>query len=101
MFLTLEHHHRLRQLARRASPLEVCGVITRQGKIIQLPNIAKVDPYNTFTMDLRRVTQRIAYIWHSHPGGDPDPSEQDLALLRVCPYGYLIVTSDEVASYTA
>lgn len=100
MILTRAHHHRLRNLAALASPHETCGVITSRGLVIELANLHP-NPRDCFRMDLRHVKRhQIAAIFHSHPNGDPRPSREDLAVLRSCPFGYLIVTAGEVASYS-
>ncbi|MCV7100167.1 hypothetical protein [Mycobacterium palustre] len=72
--LTLEHYDWLRFRAAQASPFEVCGFIMRDGSITEIRNVAE-NPYDTFTMDLRQISrhvdvERIAAIWHTHPGGD-------------------------------
>lgn len=105
MIFTLEHHHWLRARAADAHPFEVCGFVMTDGDIIEIANVAS-DPLNTFRMDLRQIRRRvnlnrIAAIWHTHPAGDIRPSEADLNAIRLCEWGYLIVTSDEVALYEA
>ncbi len=105
MIFTLEHHHWLRRRAVEAAPFEVCGFVMSDGSIIEIRNVAK-NPYDTFSMDLRQIRRRVnlnrvAAIWHTHPGGDIRPSEADLEAIRLCEWGYLIVTADEVALYEA
>ena len=105
MIFTLEHHTWLRRRAAQAVPFEVCGFIMRDGSIIEIRNVAE-NPYDTFTMDLRQIRRRvnlkrIAAIWHTHPGGDIRPSKADLKAIRLCEWGYLIATADEVALYEA
>ncbi len=105
MTFTLEHHHWLRARAAEAHPLEACGFIMRDGSIIEIANIHE-NPYDNFSMDLRQIRRRVnlnrvAAIWHTHPGGDIRPSEADLEAIRLCEWGYLIVTADEVALYEA
>ena len=103
MIFTPEHHYRLRRRAANAHPLEACGFVMRDGSIIEIRNVAS-DPLNTFTMDLRQISRevnvrRIGAIWHSHPNGDIRPSKADLEAIRLCEWGYIIVTADEIAWY--
>jgi proteasome lid subunit RPN8/RPN11 len=101
--VTLEQCDWLRLIAAQASPFEVCGFIMRDGSIIEIRNVAE-NPYDTFTMDLRQIernvdVEKIAAIWHTHPGGDIRPSKADLTAIRLCEWDYVIVTADEVALY--
>lgn len=101
--VTLEHYDWLRLRAARASPFEVCGFIMHDGSIIEIRNVAE-NPYDTFMMDLRQIgrnvdVEKIAAIWHTHPGGDIRPSTADLKAIRLCEWDYLIVTADEIALY--
>jgi proteasome lid subunit RPN8/RPN11 len=57
-------------------------------------------------MSLRQIRRKvdvsqIGAIWHTHPGGDIRPSKADLNAIRLCEWGYLIATADEVALYGA
>jgi proteasome lid subunit RPN8/RPN11 len=105
VIFTLEHHHRLRRRAAEAAPLEACGFVMRDGSIIEIRNVAE-NPHGTFSMDLRQIrrtvdVRKIAAMWHTHPGGDIRPSKADLQAIRLCEWGYLIVTADKVALYEA
>jgi proteasome lid subunit RPN8/RPN11 len=102
---TLEHHHWLRRRAADAAPLEVCGFVMSDGSIIEINNVHE-NPCDYFSMDLRQIrrkvdVRKIAAMWHTHPNGDVRPSEADLQAIRLCEWGYLIVTADEVALYEA
>ena len=105
MIFTPEHHNWFRRRAVKASPFEVCGFVMRNGDIVEIRNVAE-NPYDTFTMDLRQISRKIgvtkiAAMWHSHPGGDIRPSKADLKAIRLCEWGYVIATADEVALYEA
>lgn len=103
MIFTPGHHHWLRRRAADAHPLETCGFIMHNGEIIEIANVAR-NPYDTFRMSLRQIRRevnvsKIAAIWHTHPGGDIRPGTADLEAIRLCEWGYLIVTTDAVALY--
>ncbi len=103
MIFTPEHHHWLRARAADAAPREACGFVMRDGEICEIANVA-ADPFDTFSMDLHQIgrevdVRRIAAIWHTHPGNDPRPSEADLEAIRLCQWGYLIVTTTQVRCY--
>lgn len=74
MIFTLEHHNWLLRRAAQAAPFEVCGFIMCDGSIIEIRNVAE-NPYHTFKPDLEAI--------------------------RLCEWGYLIATADEVAVYEA
>lgn len=83
----------------RALPNEACGVVI-DGVAYELPNVAS-DPVHHYAMDLVRLAELVEThgypeaAWHSHPGGTPHPSTDDL---RFHPPGVrlVIVTPDQV-----
>jgi len=103
VIFTPGHHYRLRRRAAQAAPLEACGFVMRNGSIIDIRNVAE-NPYDSFTMDLWQISRqvdvsKIGAIWHTHPNGDIRPSRPDLEAIRLCEWGYIIVSSDEIAWY--
>jgi proteasome lid subunit RPN8/RPN11 len=70
--------------ARAAEPNEACGVIVDEVVIVEIPNVHK-EPATFFEMDpevLLDVYEEygtIDGVWHSHPNGDPFPSDADRA----------------------
>ena len=95
------------QIARYALDLrleEVCGVIAGIGEqarqVIPIKNVA-VDPQHHFRLDERAFTQAIfdmeraglsfIGIYHSHPHGDPIPSQTDIQQANYPDTVYLIV----------
>lgn len=60
---------------------ERCGVITRDGEVLELSNIA-VDPIAGFRFDPSEVVIHFSdalATWHTHPGADPNLSDADYA----------------------
>ena len=45
---------------------EICGVIDRQGRVHQLPNISHKDKKNTFNLDYKSKGIDAVAIWHRH-----------------------------------
>ncbi len=104
LWLTQEHVNTLVQAAQQGAPEEVCGLIVGIGnrvtQIIPIPNAA-ANPITRYEMDakaqfeaMRDADQAglaIIAFYHSHPKGDPIPSETDI---REAFYGdtpYLII----------
>jgi proteasome lid subunit RPN8/RPN11 len=104
LWLTQEHVNTLVQAARHGAPHEVCGLIVgisnRATQIIPIPNVA-ADPITRYEMDAKAQFEAvrdaeqtglaIIAFYHSHPKGDPIPSETDI---REAFYGdtpYLII----------
>lgn len=62
---------------------ERCGVITKNGKVVELVNIHE-NPIDGFSFSAQDSLDWLASgdaisTWHTHPGGDPNLSEQDYA----------------------
>jgi proteasome lid subunit RPN8/RPN11 len=95
------------KIARHALDLrleEVCGVIAGVGEqahqVIAIKNVAN-DPEHHFRLDERIFTQAmfdieraglsLIGIYHSHPNGDPIPSQTDIQQAHYSDTAYLIV----------
>lgn len=67
---------------------ELCGVILADGDIMQLPNIHE-EPVKGFHMDpaafLEQIEAGAVATWHTHPGRDPNLSEEDMGGFRQWP----------------
>lgn len=87
---------------------EVCGFITKSGIILDVENVAD-NPKTEFFMSpneqynmMRMYNKNILGIWHTHPSGNPFPSESDrLGATFGLPmdYWYWIVTTEYVYQY--
>ena len=83
---------------------EVCGIMAGMGEqvrqIIPIANVAS-DPVHFFRLDEREFTQAmfeikrtglsLIGIYHSHPNGDPIPSQADIQQSNYADTAYLIV----------
>jgi proteasome lid subunit RPN8/RPN11 len=60
---------------------EICGVITSSGDVVQLPNV-HTEPVKGFHIEpvsfLAFVQAGAVATWHTHPGRDPNLSEEDM-----------------------
>lgn len=104
-----EQRRWLQNRAIQASPHEVCGLIMENGDIIEIRNVA-VNTMRQFRMDREQLVEKligredfIYAIWHTHPGGNPNPSQRDLEAIYCGAiqrnWLYLIVTSSGVHPY--
>lgn len=83
--------------ARRALPREACGYVFLTGLTVEVPNVAHHGE-KFFIMDMD--VQRQLYmqhgppvgVWHSHPNGDPNPSDSDLVYHPE--HTYLLIVAD-------
>lgn len=60
---------------------ERCGIITKAGEVLELQNCHD-DPVRGFRIDPRDIIEhfdKAAATWHTHPGADPNLSEEDYA----------------------
>lgn len=63
--------------------IEVCGYVFENGLVVPMQNVAK-NPGRFFIMDFDEQVRVIAThgipvaCWHSHPSGDPTPSQADI-----------------------
>ena len=96
--------------AARSSENELCGFITNQFDLVYVKNSHK-EPRSNFFMQVRDMKQAIERIYvsdnqiiavfHTHPGGSPHPSGNDINGWPNEKLGwrYLIATADEVYEY--
>lgn len=99
----------LMRRAFQAAPQEACGFIMKDGRTIEIRNVA-LNSHNNFEMDRQQLVDKgiepndVAALWHTHPSGSTNPSavdQRNMAALGES-YGdwaYLIVTKDDVAQY--
>lgn len=79
------------QLVQAQAPREACGLLgCAQGRVLRVAPIANVaeKPEHRFEMDARQLVQvmfeferaglEAGTIWHSHPWGEPLPSQEDI-----------------------
>jgi len=100
----------LRDKALQAAPLEACGFILDDGKIIECANVSR-KPTVSFEMSSHDILNKlvgydlssIIAIWHTHPGGTPYPSKTDVHAMNIGAihenWDYYIVTKDEVTQW--
>lgn len=94
----------LRTLRRKyqATGNERVGFIHKTRGVLELTNIAReadkgfeIDP-----LDLIKHEDHITHIWHTHPGAEAEPSDQDLEGFKAYPdLFHIIVGSDGTKQY--
>jgi proteasome lid subunit RPN8/RPN11 len=86
------------------APREVCGIIagikSRAVEILPIANVA-AEPYHSYTMDARQYVQTLLALearglsllgfYHSHPTGDPIPSDVDVKQATYPQTPYVII----------
>jgi proteasome lid subunit RPN8/RPN11 len=84
------------------SPHEVCGFFSHEWDVISVRNVHRA-PARGFAMDedellalMERTDGDLLGVWHSHPGGNPYPSDADESFAFSGFYRYFIVTSESV-----
>lgn len=95
------------QLGQAAEPLEACGIITPDGRVVQVPNVSP-EPHRHYQLEsaglvnaMREYTERSntplselqrdhLIIWHTHPGDQVGPSKVDMRQ-KVAGFRYLVV----------
>jgi proteasome lid subunit RPN8/RPN11 len=82
--------------------IEVCGIIYKDGRIEQLPNLHE-NPAVAFDMQID-LGAEIEYVWHSHPRGRPDPSQDDIPHMELLykyghNYKWLIIAKGNVRCF--
>ena len=97
-----ETQKHLINLAVMGLPNEVCGLIYDDGAIKQYPNVHH-RPMHAFDFDAP-LDDTIKYMWHSHPRGNEQPSDDDIPCMRALAdrgffFDHLIVTSKAVRQY--
>lgn len=67
---------------------ERCGVITAAGEVREIPNV-HAEPEKGFHMDptcfLSAIQEGAIGTWHTHPGRDPNLSEEDMVGFQAWP----------------
>lgn len=104
LWLSREHAQAIQQHAQDEVPREACGIVAgkheRATQIIPLPNIAEnpnqhylVDPqtFSAAFFQLQREGLSLLAFYHSHPTGDPIPSQTDIKQASYSDTPYLIV----------
>jgi proteasome lid subunit RPN8/RPN11 len=96
----------LQYLAEIARPLETCGVIHRDGRIVEYNNTFDGDRKLGFDMEIDIHDDSIVAIWHSHPGGLSRPSQDDLPCIKLLlehgfHFHHVIVTPIVVVEFEA
>lgn len=105
---------RIIEAAAVAMPREACGLLLGARKRIaectQTPNVS-ADPYHHFEIDPgalfaamreeRSGGPKLLGYWHSHPYGDPTPSDTDLAMAPRDGRLWLIVAGQEARLWRA
>lgn len=76
-----EIRSKLLKLLTEKGTCERCGVVTKRGKVVELTN-AHPSPTEGFMMQPQDVLEWLASgeakaTWHTHPGADPNLSEED------------------------
>lgn len=102
------------QIGRVEGPLEACGIITPDGKVVHLPNVSP-DPLHHYQLEeeglvnalyefAERMIEPVSelkrdqfIVWHTHPSGMVGPSRADMRA-KIDGFRYLVVTLDGVAS---
>lgn len=90
--------------AEEAAPNEACGVLLPNGDAVRITNVSP-DPESFFALEMDELVAvyeehgNITGVWHSHPGGSPEPSETDRMFH---PFGLtmLIVANGEVHDHS-
>lgn len=101
--LTEKVKHDLQILAIQGWPNEVCGVLHRHHIIHQYSNTFSGDHKLGFDMDIHSTIDVVA-IWHSHPGGLPNPSTDDMQCMHELAlkgyiYPWIIITRMSVTAW--
>lgn len=102
-YLTDDIKIKIRSLAERYHPLEMCGIICTNAngdaEYIDVPN-THPHPQDQFKIDVREVDKvqssgkAIQAIVHSHPYGSSDPSDYDKVQMQLHNRPYVIVGMD-------
>lgn len=69
----------LETLLRPHDTEERCGVVLKDGSVVEVKNIAE-DPTNSYRMDTAEVLpllEDVVGTWHTHPDSDPNLSGED------------------------
>jgi len=93
----------LQAQAKLNSTQEICGVIGSDMQIYPIRNVAKVSA-SCFIFDKRQYfllmntfkeyNIKVAYVYHSHPNGDPTPSRADIDYTKRSGVPQIIITKN-------
>jgi proteasome lid subunit RPN8/RPN11 len=92
------------RLAAKYPTIEVCGYVWEDGRTLPMKNIAK-HPDKYFMMDLNEQKMMVerygmpSGVWHSHPNGDPEPSDIDTLFHAEAGLRMLIVANGVIHDY--
>lgn len=94
------------RLAAQSPEAEVCGFVTSDGMVHTIPNVS-ANPAHAFFMDpqlqiafLKENHENVIGVFHTHPGGGIEPSEQDgKGWHPAMPWRYFIVTADQITEW--
>lgn len=94
------------RLAAQSPQAEVCGFVTSDGMVHIIPNVS-ANPAHAFFMDpqlqiafLKEHHESVIGVFHTHPGGKLDPSEQDIKGWHpAMPWRYFIVTANQIMEW--
>lgn len=94
----------LKVIAARRHPAEACGVILRNGGVVEYPNVAPGSKRHNFDFSIDLEEVDVLAMWHSHPRGPEEPSADDLPCMEVAlecqlNIGWIIVTPDSIKEY--
>lgn len=94
--VTQEVIKKLQELAGKSLRKEICGLVDEQGSIVPIRNVSSnPDEFVFHKADYGRFLGsglKIAYLYHSHLTGCPEPSTPDRASQQKHKFDLLIVT---------
>lgn len=108
LWFTRDLYQQIERHARDGAPREICGVLmgtcsggtARVREVLAVPNIA-ANPEQAYRLDDRRLAQivgglassslEIVGFYHSHPSGEPIPSQTDVRLAAYPDIPYIIM----------
>lgn len=104
--LASETQETLCGIARKSPDAEACGFVLSDGRVWLIPNVS-ANPAHAFFMDpqiqiafLKEHYRDVIGVFHTHPGGSIEPSEQDgKGWHPDMPWRYFIVTNDQITEW--
>ena len=102
--ISIDLEKQLRYLAIAGYPEEVCGVIHEHNIVHQYPNVFAGDRCLGFDMEIDIHDPTIKALWHSHPQGLEQPSDDDFPCMKLLEehgfhFHHIIVTPRRVIEY--
>lgn len=83
-------------------PKEVCGLVMKDWTVCRIANVSEM-PHSNFEFSPHQLVimmeehhDEILGVWHSHPGGNPHPSDADCVNWAYPDFRYWVVTMDDV-----